>query len=269
MSHSPRRVPALVAAYAVSSCGNYLNLVALGLFSYQVAGSGFGLGLLMALRLGCGFLAGLGAGALADRVGRRAMMIGADLAQASALAVLVVCAALSTPVWLLGLVVMVLGAGNTFFTVALRSAIPVIVGQDARVRVNGQLVTARSAAMVAGFGCAAPVIGFAGYGAAFALNAVSFLVSAGTLLLLRLRTDEERAPGRAAAGVGTAVRTAPETADGTAGEVSARRLALAALPPLLVGMMLLRGADALASSSHNVALPVVSEVRSPRTPRCS
>lgn len=244
------RVRALVASYAVSAYGNYLNLIALSLFSYEVTGSGFGLGLLMALRLFAGFLASLGAGALSGRVGRRATMIGADIAQAVAMAVLALCATGSVPVWLLAVVVVVLGAGNTFFTVALRSAVPVIVGHEARVRANGQLVTARSLATVAGFASAAPVIGFAGHSAAFAVNAGSFLVSAAALLLLRPRTD----------------------ADSSAAETAARpvsmslRYVLSAAPALLLGMVLLRGVDALASSSHNVALPVVAALESPAEP---
>jgi MFS family permease len=244
------RVRTLVAAYAVSAYGNYLNLIALSLFSYAVTGSGLGLGLLMALRLFAGFLAGLGAGALVGRLGRRVTMIGADLVQAVAMAVLALCAIRSVPVWLLAVVVVVLGAGNTFFTVALRSAVPAIVGHEARVRANGQLVMARSLATVAGFASAAPVIGLAGHSAAFGVNAVSFLVSAATLLLLRPRTEEDQSVPQSVA--------KPESA-------SLRRV-LSAVPALLLGMVLLRGVDALASSSHNVALPIMAGVESPAEP---
>ncbi|GAA2460469.1 MFS transporter [Streptomyces macrosporus] len=244
------RVRTLVAAYAVSSYGNYLSLIALSLFSYEVTGSGLGLGLLMALRLSSGFLAGLGAGALTSRIGRRTVMIGTDVAQAAALTVLALCAASTTPVWLLAAVVTVLGAGNTLFGVALRSAVPVIVGQEGRGRANGQLVTARSLATVAGFASAAPVVGAAGHGAAFAVNAASFLVSAAALLLTRPRTDEDR----------------PAAGDTTAPQPASGRRALTAVPALLLGMLLLRGVDALASSSHNVALPVVAAAESPEHP---
>ncbi|WP_245225246.1 MFS transporter [Streptomyces smyrnaeus] len=250
MSHLHWRVRALVGAYAVSVYGNFLNLIALSLFTYEVTGSGLGLGLLMALRLFAGVLAGLGAGALAARVGRRAMMIGADLGQAVAMVVLALSATGSAPVWLLAVVVVVLGAGNTFFTVALRSAVPVMVGHEARVRTNGQLTTSRSVATVAGFASAAPIIELAGHSAAFAVNAATFLVSAVALSLLRPRMEEDR----------KGPQTAPE-----AGAASLRQV-LRAVPALLLGMVLLRGVDALASSSHNVALPVVADVESPGDP---
>ncbi|MFI9765995.1 MFS transporter [Streptomyces sp. NPDC052415] len=230
----------LVTSYAVSAYGNYLNLIALSLFSYEVTGTAFGIGAVMALRLLAGVAAGPVAGAVAARFGRRAVMIGADTAQAGAMTVLAVCGT-RTPLWVLGGAVMVLGAGNTFFGVALRSAVPVMVGQEGRVRANGLLVTARSLATVLGFASAAPVIAHGGYNTAFAVNAASFVVSGAALLVLRPRTEEET-PSRAA-------ESGPAPSWWRAG---------AGLPALLLGLIALRGTDALASSSHNVALPVAA-----------
>ena len=276
MAGVDQRFRLLACAYAVSSYGNYLNLIALALFSYEVTGTAFGVGLLMALRLAAGFAAGLTAGALTARVGRRTTMVGADLAQCAAMAALALSGA-RTPLALLGCAVVVLGAGNTCFNVALRSAVPVMVGQEARGRVNGLLVTARSLATVVGFASAAAVIGLGGYPLAFALNAASFAVSALALLLLRPRTDLP--PG---AGDGTPPEDGTTPGDGTPplergtppGQrgASARsrpvrwyRAALG-LPALLLGLVLMRGLDALASASHNVALPIVAHAESPDEP---
>ncbi|MFF8841928.1 MFS transporter [Streptomyces sp. NPDC015127] len=247
------RFRCLVSAYAVSCYGNYLSLIALSLFTYEVTGSAFGIGALMALRLFAGMLAGVAAGALAAKAGRRALMISADLAQAGAMAVLAATAP-STPVPLLACAVVVLGAGNTLFTVGLRSAVPVMVGQEERVRANGLLVTVRSFATVLGFASAAPVIGYGGYAAAFAINGASFLVSAAALLVLRPRTDADEADEPA------------EAAGARAAEQRRGLRGLRGLSALLIGMILLRGADALASSSHNVALPVAAGGASPDNP---
>ncbi|CCK30256.1 major facilitator superfamily permease [Streptomyces davaonensis JCM 4913] len=232
----------LVTSYAVSAYGNYLNLIALSLFSYEVTGTAFGIGAVMALRLLAGVVAGPIAGAVGARVGRRGVMIGADAAQATAMAVLAVCGA-RTPLWVLGCVVVVLGAGNTFFSVALRSAVPVMVGQEGRAHANGLLVTARSLATVLGFASAAPVIAYGGYGTAFAVNAASFVVSGAALLVLRPRTEEES----------SGESTEPVEPGGFT-------RAWAGVPALVLGLVALRGTDALASSSHNVALPVVAEI---------
>nr|WTB09068.1 MFS transporter [Streptomyces antimycoticus] len=239
-----------MCAHAVSTFGNYLNLIALGLFSYEVTGTAFGVGAMMTLRLFAGFTAGLATGVLSAGTTRRSIMVCADVAQAAVMTVLALGAA-DTPLWLLAAAVVVLGAGNTFFTVALRSAVPAMVGQQDRARANGLLITARSLAMVLGFASAAPVIASGGYALVFACNAASFVVSATSLLVLRPHTDEEpRADGD----------------DGSLPERRSRLLRAAGLPAVLLSMILLRGVDALASSSHNVALPVVAHVTAPEQP---
>ncbi|NUS85962.1 MAG: MFS transporter [Streptomyces sp.] len=263
MASTDRRFRILVSAYAVSAYGNYLNLIALSLFTYEVTGSALGVGATMALRLFSGFLAGLAAGALSGRVTRRTVMIWTDVAQGAAMTVLVLTAP-ATPLWLLTVAVVVLGAGNTFFTVALRSAVPVMVGQEARARANGLLVTARSLATVLGFASAAPVIAFGGYSAAFAVNAVSFLCSAAALLVLRPRTDDEGDEGKDVP-ADTASRGGTESPVRTGRGLRLWRGA-AGVRSLVLGMILLRGIDALASSSHNVALPVAAQSAAPDEP---
>ncbi|WAU78280.1 MFS transporter (plasmid) [Streptomyces sp. Qhu-G9] len=252
-----RRFRVLVSATAVSAYGNYLNLIALSLFSYEVTGTAFGVGALMATRLGSGFLAGLVVGALSARVTRRTVMICADVAQGIAMGVLALSAP-HTPLWLLACAVVVLGAGNTFFSVALRSAVPVMVGREARARANGLLVTARSSATVLGFASAAPVVAFGGYTLAFTVNGVSFAISAAALLALRSRTDGEGDDAPAEAGSRESTASRSRTGSQWGGVVG--------LPAVLLGMILLRGVDALASASHNVALPVVAHDTAPSGP---
>jgi predicted MFS family arabinose efflux permease len=255
-----RRFRIFVSAYAVSSYGNYLNLIALSLFSYEVTGTAFGVGAVLALRLASGFVAGLAAGALLDRATHRAVMICMDLVQGASMTVLALCAA-RTPLWLFAGVVVVLGAGNTFFTVSLRSAIPIMVGQEDRARANGLLVTARSLATVLGFASAAPAMAFGGYALAFTINAASFTVSAVALMLLRSRTDGKQSDVPADPDSRGDAAAAPR-------EVRGARLwrRAAGVPALVLGMVLLRGVDALASSSHNVALPVVAHASAPSGP---
>nr|WP_237556438.1 MFS transporter [Streptomyces sp. SID5464] len=261
----------MVAAHAVSAYGTYLNLIALSLFSYEITGTALGVGAVMAVRLLSGVTAGLAAGALASRVTRRTVMVGTDLAQTLAMVVLALGAP-DTPLWVLLGAVVVLGAGNTFFNVALRSAVPVLVGQDSRARANGVLVTARSVATVLGFASAAPVIALGGFGVAFALNGASFAVSAAAVLVLRPRTDDGP--------VDDAPEAPPE--QGGTGSPGARggwlrrrgaglgRVAgpgrVAGLAGALLGMIALRGLDALASASHNVALPLAAHAAEPSDP---
>jgi MFS family permease len=257
------RFRAVVVAHAVSAYGTYLNLIALSLFSYEVTGTALGVGIVMAVRLLSGVTAGLAAGALTARVTRRTVMVVTDLAQTLAMVVLALQAS-DTPLWVLLGAVVVLGAGNTFFNVALRSAVPVMVGQDSRARANGVLVTARSVATVLGFASAAPVIALGGFGVAFAVNAASFAVSAAAVLVLRPRTDDEPV-GEPVGEPSQVLREQGGT--GSSGARGKRlRLRVAGVAGALLGMIALRGLDALASASHNVALPLAAHVAEPSSP---
>lgn len=221
----------LVAGCSVSAFGTYLNLVALSLFTWHLTGDASTTGAVMALRLASGFLSGQIVGRIPPA--RRTIMIGSDVAQACAMVVL----ALRPGLAVLCAVAVVMGAGNTFFTVALRTAIPDMVGPHQRTRANGHLVTGRSAGTVLGFASAGVLVPAAGYDVAFLVNAASFLVCAGTLAMLPLDTGGPVRPP---------TRAAPD------GRTSLVRL----LPSAVVGMLVVRGADALGSASHNVALPI-------------
>ncbi|MGX5209388.1 MFS transporter [Streptomyces violaceus] len=260
-----RRFRTLVVAHAVSAYGTYLNLIALSLFSYEVTGSALGVGAVMAVRLLSGVTAGLTAGAVTARLTRRTLMVATDLAQTLAMVVLALWAS-RTPLWVLLGAVVVLGAGNTFFNVALRSAVPVMVGQDDRARANGVLVTARSVATVLGFASAAPVISLGGFGVAFGVNAASFAVSAAAVLMLRPRTDTDGdtdRDGDAVSDPGAAEGGGEGSSPGRGGRLRRR---VAGLAGPLLGLIALRGLDALASASHNVALPLAAHAAEPSDP---
>ncbi|RSM53562.1 MFS transporter [Amycolatopsis sp. WAC 01376] len=238
---------AFLVAYSVSSFGTFLNLIALALFTLEVTGGPLGLGAVMAVRIGAGFLFGVPAGRLATRYERRRLMVVADLAQAAAMVVLGVA---GQAVGLGGLLVAaaVLGAGNTVFSVSLRTSVPSMVGQDRRVRTNGRLVAGRSLGTVLGYAAAPVVVMAGGFEAAFLINAASFLVSAAVLWLLPLNTNSS---DREKAVVPT---------DGPRARVTA------GLSSVVLGLVLIRGSDAFGSASHNVALPVHAGAEWPGAP---
>ncbi len=241
----PRRFLLLIFGYSCSAYGNYLNLVALSLYTLHVTGGPLGVGIVMALRLAAGFLAGMRAGRLVNRFDRRHLMIGTDVAQALAM-VLLAAGPRHTSVLVAAAVV--LGAGNTLFTVALRSSVPEMVGQDQRTRANGLLVSGRAVGTVLGFGSAGLIVAVGGFPAAFLINAASFLVSAASLVLLRLPT-----------------KACADDRDGaTATPVRGSLLALAG--PVVLAMVCVRGGDAFGSASHNVAMPLYATELDPADP---
>lgn len=242
----------LVVGNGLSTYGSYLNMVALNVFVYDVTGSALAAGLFMAVRLGTSVASGFVSGRLVSAYDRKRLIICADLGQAVALlALLMAPEAGRLP--LLYCLAVVTGGCSTLSQVALRSSIPEIVGAEHRARANGLLVTARSLAMIAGFSSAGVVVAQFGYGAAFLLDACTFLASATILTLLPIRT-RARSGKREGAG-----ESKPSAGRGSL------RLMWAAAPVLMV-MIALRAVDGLGSSSHNVALPVHSSLLDPEHP---
>ncbi|MGW7209093.1 MFS transporter [Streptomyces sp. NPDC054837] len=247
-----RRYRILVEGYALSSYGSYLNVVALNLYVYAVTDRALAVGAFMAVRLAAGIVAGLLAAPILARWSARSVMFWVNVVQAAVLAVLVAAPdTLRTPV--LFVVSAVGGITGTVFLVALRSSvIPEMVAEDRRTWANSLMVSGRSLAMVAGFASAGVVVSLLGYTAAFLLDMATFLVCAVAVAQLpvtrRQKTDAEgdAAEAASAAGAGKKRRRLPAAVVVLAGA------------PVLGLMVLLRGVDALGSSSHNAALPVYS-----------
>ncbi|WYB33687.1 MFS transporter [Streptomyces sp. SM1P] len=255
---SERRFRFLVAGYAVSSYGTFLNMVALNLFVYETTGRALAMGLFMAVRLASGFVAGLVVGGLLARFSAKSIMLWANVGQGAVMLVLIL-APDSLVTGALMAVSVVIGACGTLFMVALRSSIPEMVGEDRRAWANSLSITGRSMAMVAGFASAGVVVSLVGYTAAFLLDMATFVICAVTVALLPIA-------GGKGAGSETGAAGASGASGAGKGEKEAKSgprwrpvafLALAAAPGLGL-MVALRGVDAFGSSSHNAALPIYS-----------
>ena len=240
----------LVAGNAISAYGSYLNLVALNLYALSTTGSATQTGLIMAVRLAVAFAMGFVSGSIVSRFNRKFVMIFGDLSQAVALTALLTVPAGARPA-LLYVVAVVAGVGGTLSSVSLRSSIPVIVGQDQRVRANGLLTSGRSLAMVAGFASAGIVVTAFGFRTAFAIDAATFVVSAANMARLPLKLR------MSASG-------APSAGGGSISPMIGLRI-LRATPVLLV-MIAIRAVDGFGSASHNVGLPVYSTALDPAHP---
>ncbi|MFF3173252.1 MFS transporter [Streptomyces sp. NPDC057900] len=249
-----------MAGYAISSYGTFLNMVALNLFVYETTGRALAMGLFMAVRLASGFAAGLTAGGLLARFTAKSVMLWTNIAQASVMLLLVLAPDGLRTAALIAVSVVV-GSCGTLFMVSLRSSIPELVGEDRRSWANSLSITGRSLAMVAGFASAGVVVSLVGYTAAFVVDTATFAVCAVTVALLPIPGG-----GKGRDGSGNRGRPVPDAASaaapGAEGAPARRRgpVALAALAaaPGLALMVVLRGVDALGSSSHNAALPVYS-----------
>jgi predicted MFS family arabinose efflux permease len=192
----------LLAAGAVSNLGDGVTLAAAPLLAASITRDPRAIGAVGVAWSLPWLLFVLVSGAIADRADRRWLMVGADLVRVLALAALALAVAAgqaSIPV--LVVVFFVNATAETVFDTAWQSALPMVVDRDQLPRANGWLQMVE----FAGNGLLGPAAGgvlFAAAAAApFAVDAVSFAVSA--LLVATV-------PGRLrAAGVATGPNDLP------------------------------------------------------------
>lgn len=176
----------LCQGQAVSTVGDAAYRVALGFWVLERTGSTALMGLVVAASLLPKVALAPWAGALADRLPRRSLLVAADLAAGTA-ALGVGLAAwsgrLSTPMLLVAAVV--IGAAAAIFDPALLAAMPEVVPPARLGRGNAVLSVVYTGATMAGSALGGVAYGRFGAAALFVANGGSFLYSAASLLLLR------------------------------------------------------------------------------------
>ena len=181
VARSPTYFP-LWLAQLISSFGDTLHYVALVVLVYQLTGRGVAVAGLVAAEVIPVLLLGPVAGVIIDRYSRKRVLIGADLVRAA----LVLTLIWPQGAWHAYLAAAGLAAGNSFFNPTVQAVIPAITSEEQRLAANsvawstGRLVQILAAAVVGG------IIAFTGTRAAFALNAVTFVVSAALIARLRI-----------------------------------------------------------------------------------
>jgi MFS family permease len=188
------------AGYAASLLGSAMSSVAIAFALLGDGGTATGLGVVFTANIAPMIALLLFGGALADRLGRRRVMVGADLLRGAAQGVLAAVLAAGRPgLWLFVAAAFAVGVGNAFFSPAL-SGLPVQLVPPARLGdANALLGTARPAAQVAGPALAGLLIAVTSPALVIAVDAATYALSA--LALAGLRLDEgtpHGEPGKAA-----------------------------------------------------------------------
>ncbi|MFF0561797.1 MFS transporter [Streptomyces sp. NPDC004266] len=118
----------LFAAQVVALTGTGLATVALSLLAYDLAGADAAavLGTALALKMAAYVAVAPLAGALADRVPRRALLVSADLARAT----VVLALPFVTRVWQVYLLILLLQAASAAFTPAFQATIPQVLPRE-------------------------------------------------------------------------------------------------------------------------------------------
>jgi predicted MFS family arabinose efflux permease len=177
----------LFAGQAISQIGSRISREGIPLTAFlMLAASPMQMGLLSGVSAGAVLLLGLFAGAFADRVRRRPIMIAADLGRAALLATIPL-AALSGRLGLAHLVLVSAACGtlSVLFDVGYQAYVPSLVEGDALLQANSRLALSESIAEVCGPPLAGVLVQTLTAPIAIAFDAVSFLFSAVSLVWIR------------------------------------------------------------------------------------
>jgi MFS family permease len=181
----------------ISNLGSSFTFFALPLLVFKLTGSPINLGVTTACEFVPYLLFGLVIGAWVDRVDRKRLMIATDLARAAVIATIPLLAAVDqlSVGWVYG-IAFASATLTIAFDAAEFAAIPSLVPSgDDLVSANGRVQASYSAAQIAGPLLAGLLITVAPVQQVLWVDAASFLVSAGTLLLIGTAFNSGRPEG--------------------------------------------------------------------------
>jgi MFS family permease len=176
----------------VSFLGDRIHQVALGVLVLQV-GTPLDFGLTMAATAVPNVFFGPLAGALVDRWDRKRTMVVSDLARAGL--VLTIPIAIEIHIGLIYLIAFVLATVSLFFRPAKTAVVPLIVDRDDLVTANSASTVAETIADIGGFPVAAAIVAALSgiIGAAFAIDAVTYLISAVLIAAMSIPAEKVEA----------------------------------------------------------------------------
>jgi MFS family permease len=190
--------------YATSLLGSSMSTVAIAWAVLDNGGSATGLGFVFAANVVSQVLMLPFAGAIADRLGRRRVMLAADVLRCGAQASLAVALfAGRPPPWLFVLLAWFVGTGEAFFAPSQDALTVEIAPRNQLGNANALYGLARSATRIGGPALGGVLVALAGPAVVVAADAASYAAS---VLALSLLTMPGGTAGTATAGTATAGR---------------------------------------------------------------
>jgi len=182
-----RNFRAFYVGYVTSLLGTSMSSVAIAWAVLQSTSSPTALGTVMAAGVVPQVLLMTFAGAIADRFGRRRIMLGADVLRCGAQAALALAVfAGRPPLWLFLLLAWLRGSGDAFFTPSLAALTVEISPANQLGNANSLFGLARSATMIAGPSLSGVLVAFTGPALVIAVDAATYAVSVVALTVLKL-----------------------------------------------------------------------------------
>jgi len=191
------------AGQTISNLGSSVTLFALPLLVYKLTGSALNLGISTAATFLPYLLFGLILGAWTDRVNRKQMMIVTDLGRAVIIASIPFWVLFGPlPVWWIYAVGFIHSTLTICFEAGQFAAIPGLVKQDDLVTANGRIQASYAGAQIAGPLLAGLLVTVVPISSLFLIDALSFVVSAGSLALIKASFNIDSGEKRAATSIG-------------------------------------------------------------------
>jgi MFS family permease len=182
----------------LSETGSAVSTLAMPLLAVTVLGATtFQVGVLQAAGMVAYLVIAVPAGAIVDRLRKRRLMVLSNLLRALAMATVpIVYFAGHLTIAQLWIVAALCSVCSVFFEVAYQCYLPMLVPKEQLLDANGKLSTTYSVSQVAGMAVGGGLVSLFGAARAVFIDAVSFLVSAVSLVLVRFREPELVRPDR-------------------------------------------------------------------------
>lgn len=178
----------------VSALGDAFYGIALNFFVLELTGSTAVMGINMALITLPRVILGPILGVVVDRKDRKKLIVFGDLVRGvSILLVTIALKAGVLQIWMLMLVAILDGICAAFFNPAVESSIPDIVSDENLMRANSVYQMATTGADIFGQSLGGAVYSLLGATFMFFINGISYLISAGTELLIQIPHIDKKA----------------------------------------------------------------------------
>jgi MFS family permease len=185
-------------AQTISIVGDKINQVGLSIMVFALTGSPALTGIAFAITFLPAALFGLVAGPLVDRWDRRRTMVVADLLRAALVAAMAIVAGPWVPPDAKIFVIYVLAFASStvalFFEPSRMALVPSLVAEDQLMAANALDMTTMSVSELLGIGFGGALVATVGYEAAFWIDGVTFLASAGFVLAVGYRATARVLP---------------------------------------------------------------------------
>jgi len=172
----------------VSTAGSALTSLSASILIFRLTGSAMSVGLMLMATAAPSLLVGLIAGVFVDRLNRKRIMIAADLVRA----VLVFLIPFLVPLniaWLY-VIVMITSAVGQFFDPAHESVLPEVASEEELAAANSLIAISSFGSTAIGFAASGLIASAADIRWAFYVDALSFLLSALCIALIRIKPLE-------------------------------------------------------------------------------